>query len=42
MTLKMYDKILQSIYTTIFSLKFSPDGNELAAGDNNGNISVFK
>lgn len=36
------EKYLQSIYTTIFSQKFSPDGNELAVCDNFGNISVFK
>lgn len=36
------DTVLRSLYTTCFSQKFSPDGNILAAGDNFGNISLFK
>jgi hypothetical protein len=36
------DKTLKSIYTTLFSQKFSPDGNELAICSNFGEISLFK
>lgn len=35
------DKTLKSIYTTLFSQKFSPDGNELAVCSNFGEISLF-
>jgi hypothetical protein len=40
--MKDNDQILRSIYTTVFSQQFSPNGNELAASDNFGNISVYK
>jgi hypothetical protein len=40
--MKNNDKILESIYTTIFSQKFSQDGTELAACDNYGHIGVYK
>lgn len=36
------DNNLKSLYTTIFSLKFSPDGKFLAACDNFGTIYVYK
>lgn len=36
------ESILKGLYTTIFAQKFSNTGNELAACDNFGNISVYK
>ncbi|RNA24082.1 alanine--glyoxylate aminotransferase 2-like [Brachionus plicatilis] len=36
------DNNLKSLYTTIFSLKFSPDGKYMAACDNFGKIYVYK
>jgi len=40
--MKNNDKILESLYTTIFSQKFSQDGTELAVCDNYGHIGVYK
>lgn len=36
------DDTLKSVYRTLFSQKFSPDGNELAVCSNFGEISMFK
>lgn len=36
------DSILKALYTTVFSEKFSSDGEVLATGDNFGNISLYK
>lgn len=36
------DNVLRTLYTTVFSQKFSPDGEILAASDNFGNISLYR
>ena len=42
MKISEYENNLHSLYTTIFSLKYSPDGNILAASDFFGHISLFR
>jgi len=36
------DTIMRSLYTTVFSQKFNPDGTELAVCDNFGHIAVYR
>jgi hypothetical protein len=36
------ENVLKSIYTTLFSQKYSPDGNDLAICSNFGEIGLFK
>jgi THO complex subunit 6 len=40
--MKNNDKILESLYTTIFSQKFNQDGTKMAVCDNYGHIGIYK
>lgn len=40
--MKIYEDSIKSIYTTLFSQKFSPGGSELAVSSNFGEIAIFK